>query len=136
MEYALSEFVDPYDDELVDSRDTKISEIVPPTGKHFRFTYTYDFGDEWEHEVIFEGCLPADKSKRYPRCVDGARACPPEDIGGIYGYAEFLEARTDPDADVEEEYREWAQSFDPEEFSAAAASGRMRVPALDWDDVE
>ena len=55
------------DFECVDSTVTKISEIVPKDGKRFHFLYEYDFGDGWEHEVLFEGCLKAEKGGRYPR---------------------------------------------------------------------
>ena len=68
----------------------------PTDGKRFRFDYEYDFGDGWEHEILFEGCLQAEKGTRYPLCVEGERACPPEDVGGIYGYQEYLEAMADP----------------------------------------
>ena len=66
----------------VNSRRLKISKIVPAEGKRFSFDYEYDFGDGWEHEVVFEGCLRAEKGTRYPLCVEGERACPPEDVGG------------------------------------------------------
>lgn len=63
------------DDKYVDSTVTKISEIVPRDGKRFRFDYKYDFGDGWEHEVLFEGCLRAEKGGRYPLCLEGKRSC-------------------------------------------------------------
>ena len=58
----------------VDSTITKISEIVPKDGKPFQFEYEYDFGDGWSHEVLFEGCLRAEKGWRYPVCIEGERA--------------------------------------------------------------
>ena len=66
----------------VNSLRTKISKIVPKDGKRFSFDYEYDFGDGWEHENLFEGCLRAEKGTRYPLCLEGQRACPPEDVGG------------------------------------------------------
>ena len=80
----------------VNSLRTKLSEIIPEDGKRFAFSYEYDFGDGWEHEVLFEGCLRAEKGARYPLCLEGERACPPEDVGGTYGYQEYLEAMADP----------------------------------------
>jgi hypothetical protein len=53
--------------------------------------YEYDFGDNWDHELLVEALLDPDPTATYPRCVGGARACPPEDCGGIWGYEELLE---------------------------------------------
>jgi len=116
----------------VDSTITRISGIVPRDGGRSRFLYEYDFGDGWEHEVVFEGCLRAEKRRRYPLCVDGERCCPPDDVGGVRGYAEFLEALADPDHEEHGAYREWAGPFDPEDFDAGQASRRMRRGLPDW----
>jgi len=59
--------------------------------------YTYDFGDNWRHVVSLEEILPRQKGVDYPLCVDGARACPPEDCGGSHGYEDFLNIIMDPD---------------------------------------
>jgi hypothetical protein len=124
---------------VIDSLRTKISEIVPKTGKRFQFKYEYDFGDSWEHEVLFEGRLPAEKGVRYPICVEGKRACPPEDVGGTYGYREFLKAVANPRHEQHEELTEWYKEiaqgqgpFDPEEFDAGAATRAMRRGLPDW----
>ena len=82
----------------VNSRRLKISKIVPRDGKQFSFDYEYDFGDGWEHEIVFEGCLQAEKGTRYPLCVEGERACPPEDVGGWGGYEEYLGGNGQPQA--------------------------------------
>src|SRR5690606_23827014 len=110
------------DFECIDSRVTKLSDILPQDGKPFRFKYEYDFGDGWDHEVLFEGCLRADKGTRYPLCVEGERSCPPEDVGGIWGYYEYLEAIADPEHEDHDRFLEWAGPFNPEEFSAEKAS--------------
>ncbi|MBV8607921.1 MAG: plasmid pRiA4b ORF-3 family protein [Singulisphaera sp.] len=100
-----------------DSTTTKVSDILPKNGKRFRFVYEYDFGDGWQHEVLFERCVQAEASKKYPLCMEGARACPPEDVGGTWGYADFLDAIQDPDNERYEELREWVGgSFEPEDF--------------------
>ena len=78
--------------EYKDSTTTKISDILPKKGKRFSFVYEYDFGDSWDHEVLFEGIVQPDSKVKYPLCLEGARACPPEDCGGIWGYADFVEA--------------------------------------------
>jgi len=81
-----------------------------------RAVYTYDFGDDWRHMVILEKILPKEPGIRYPRCIKGKRACPPEDIGGVWGYEEYLEKLRNPDArDEDDEYCDF--DFDPEHFS-------------------
>jgi hypothetical protein len=84
-----------------------------------RALYEYDFGDSWRHDVVLEDVLPTDGRLTYPRCVSGARACPPEDVGGVRGYQEFLQALADPDHPEHDSCRVWiggvfdAAAFDP-----------------------
>jgi len=73
-----------------------------------RAKYTYDFGDDWEHEVVLEAILPRSKDVKYPVCIDGKRACPPEDCGSYPGYEDICNGRHE----FQEEYRD----FDPELF--------------------
>jgi hypothetical protein len=103
-----------------------LSQIVPKDGKGFRFIYEYDFGDGWMHEVIFEGCSPNKFGQNYPVCLDGSRAGPPEDVGGPYGYDEFLEAIADPKHERHGELLEWIGGrFNPEQFDAKTATVAM-----------
>jgi len=82
-----------------------------------KFFYEYDFGDSWEHELLVEKILPRDEGKRYPVCLTGKRACPPEDCGGIWGYTSFLEAIRDPEHPEHDEMLEWVRGeFDPDIF--------------------
>jgi hypothetical protein len=121
------------DMEYEDSTSTKLSAILPRSGRRFAFEYEYDFGDGWRHEVLFEGCLRAERGKRYPVCIEGARACPPEDVGGTWGYQEFVEAMADPGHERHEEFRDWiGGSFDLEAFDPAAATREMRRGLPDW----
>ena len=120
------------DFECVDSTVTMISQIVPKDGKRFRFLYEYDFGDGWEHEILFEGCLTTEKGGRYPLCVEGERNCPPEDVGGVWGYAEFVEAINNPKHEQHDDFVEWAGEFDPEEFDAGETTKVMRRGLPDW----
>ncbi|MGD0897021.1 MAG: plasmid pRiA4b ORF-3 family protein [Thermoguttaceae bacterium] len=121
---------------MEDSTATNLSDIVPGDGKRFRFKYEYDFGDGWEHEILFEGCLPAEKGVRYPLCVEGGRACPPEDVGGTHGYQEYLEAMANPEHKRHKEFREWSGPFNPETFDAQAATTQMQEGLPDWRDEE
>lgn len=120
------------DFECIDSRVTRISEIVPKSGERFRFEYQYDFGDGWEHEILFEGCLRAVPGARYPICVEGERACPPEDVGGVWGYPDFLEAIADPDNEDHDRLLEWSGPFDPNQFDAEKATRSMRRGLPSW----
>jgi len=82
-----------------------------------RMVYEYDFGDGWEHEIVLEEVSSAPPRGKYPIVLAGRRACPPEDVGGPWGYAEFLEAIKNPKHPEHEEYLEWSGgSFDPERF--------------------
>jgi hypothetical protein len=87
-----------------------------------RFRYTYDFGDDWEHDILIEKAPPPAGVTAFPACVAGMRACPPEDCGGPWGYADLLETLANPQHPDHEEQREWiGEDFDPETFSVAVA---------------
>ncbi|WP_291179325.1 plasmid pRiA4b ORF-3 family protein [Gimesia sp.] len=116
----------------LDSTATNLSQILPRKKKRFSFKYEYDFGDSWEHEVLFEGQLPLEKNRKYPLCLEGEQACPPEDIGGIWGYAFYLEALADPQHESHQEYMEWGGSFDPDEFDPKRATREMKKGLPDW----
>jgi hypothetical protein len=91
------------------------------------FRYTYDFGDWWEHEVTVEDVFTAEPDERYPICVAGGRACPPEDIDGAYGYAELLEVLDDPRHPRHEELVGWlGRAYDPDEFDPTLATTLLR----------
>lgn len=84
-----------------------------------RCMYEYDFGDSWQHKIKIEKVVPAGENPpHHPVLVAGKRACPPEDIGGIPGYEDFLEALSDPQHEEREEMLQWYGSdhFDPEYF--------------------
>jgi hypothetical protein len=88
-----------------------------------RFTYTYDFGDNWEHTVIIEKRAPANAATAYPACVAGKRNCPPEDCGGVWGYQRLLAILADPAHPEHAELLEWTGGeFDPEEFDVERAN--------------
>lgn len=92
-----------------------------------RLSYTYDFGDNWDHHVTVEKVLDAQAGTRYPNCSAGRRACPPEDVGGPWGYGEFLAALNDPKHD---EHEHWSESigggsFDPDAFDLVATDAAL-----------
>ena len=88
--------------------------------------YEYDFGDGWEHRIELEELAARQPRLRYPRCVDGARACPPEDCGGPHAYPDFLAALANPGDPRHQELRDWIGGrFDAEAFSVKAANERI-----------
>jgi hypothetical protein len=92
-----------------------------------RFTYTYDFGDNWEHQVFVEELLEPEPGAEYPRCIAGRRACPPEDIGGVWGYEELLAALEAPKDPQYGELLEWVGvDFDPAAFDLDAVNQELR----------
>lgn len=125
---------DGFDDfECVDSTNTMLSQILPKAGERFAFKYEYDFGDSWEHNVLFEGRPRVDPDADYPLCLEGKRACPPEDCGGIWGYAEFLEAISDPKHVEHQNLLDWiGEAFDPESFDATKTTKKMKCGLPDW----
>ena len=87
------------------------------------FTYTYDFGDDWEHSIAFEKARPAAEGEALPRCLAGKRAGPPEDCGGIWGYQHLLEVLADPAHPDYAEQREWIEEeLEPEIFDIDRAN--------------
>jgi len=121
-----------YDDdiEVIDESKVSVGKLLLAEGDSM--VYLYDFGDSWRHEVVLEKIVPVDAPPPKPVCLDGKRRCPPEDVGGVSGYQEFLEVIFEPGHDEFEHYREWAgDPVHAEEFNVAAVNKileRMRWP--------
>jgi len=91
------------------------------------FLYNYDFGDDWQHEIVVESSRPADDSVKLPVCALGCRACPPEDSGGVHRYEHLLEAVSDSTHPDHHELSEWLDpDFDPEAFDADRVNRDLR----------
>jgi len=111
--------------ETEDARKVKLSQLV--AGGIKKFTYTYDFGDNWDHTIQVEKLLDAEPGVSYPRCTDGKRACPPEDCGGAWGYGDFLKAIQNPKHPEHEEMMEWiGGEFDPEAFDIEGVNEELK----------
>jgi hypothetical protein len=96
--------------------------------------YEYDFGDGWEHDVVLEETVQRVKGRKYPRCIGGARACPPEDCGGVPGYGRLLSIIFDPGHEEFADTMTWlggAGAFDPETFKASKV--RFDNPRVRWN---
>jgi len=82
--------------------------------------YEYDFGDGWRHKVTLEAILPLDTSQKYPICLEGERACPPEDCGGVGGYENLLKILKNPNHEEYGDTKIWlGKEFKSEEFNPA-----------------
>lgn len=115
------------DMKVYDSLDITLGDLFDKARPPKKFVYLYDFGDDWRHHIHFEGVQETPRGKKPPCCLEGERCCPPEDVGGLWGYDVFLTAIQDPEHDEHEHYVEWiGQGFDPEEFKAAEATKAMR----------
>jgi hypothetical protein len=91
-----------------------------------RFSYAYDFGDDWQHTVTLEKVLAANPNTEYPVCLEGRRACPPEDCGGTEGYRDLLRVLRVPQH-PQEAMRQWAgRKFDPEPFDRERVNRALR----------
>ena len=112
----------PHEDDWApvhDERRVSIDQVIDAG----RMRYTYDFGDNWEHDVLVEKTVPAEGATALPACIDGRRACPPEDCGGPWGYEDLLQILADPAHLEHRERLEWIghpydpDAFDPEDFA-------------------
>ncbi|MGA8832332.1 MAG: plasmid pRiA4b ORF-3 family protein [Desulfomonilaceae bacterium] len=92
-----------------------------------KFAYIYDFGDDWEHQIVIEKILPIDEKTQYPICLTGKRSCPPEDCGGSTGYMDLLDVLDDPNDPEYEERIEWiGEDFDSEMFDIEQINRRLK----------
>lgn len=115
------------DGDECDETQVLVSQLVANGCEKFR--YWYDFGDDWWHTIKIEKIVEPKPSDKFPICIKGVGACPPEDCGGIWGYYDFLDAIRDPKHERHDEFVDWAgddfnpDDFDIEETNAALAEG-------------
>ena len=112
---------------FADERKVTLAEILTKPGAAMR--YTYDFGDDWEHDVVLEKILPPDPVPVLS-CLAGEGACPPEDCGGAWGYDSLKEVLADPDHEEHVEMLDWmglesAEDFDPARFRLDEVNARL-----------
>jgi hypothetical protein len=96
----------PEYDDLIDESNVQLAKLLNAEGQSM--VYVYDFGDDWRHEVVLEEVIPVNEVVRTPICLGGERRCPPEDVGGVSGYQEFLEVIFDPNHEEYEHFVGWA----------------------------
>ncbi len=113
------------DNDFEDECEAKLSDLV--SRPKDRFIYEYDFGDCWQHMVELTAIEEAKKNVRYPICLAGERACPPEDCGGPWGYPELLETLQGPDNQEKQEMLDWlGGDFDSKAFDLEVVNRRLR----------
>lgn len=114
----------------ISERKVRLVQIAQATS---RFTYEYDFGDGWTHDVVIERAEPVTEFASDWICTDGRRACPPEDCGGPYGYADLVEALANPNHPEHSERLEWiGQHWQPEAFDIELVNKHLRTLAARW----
>jgi hypothetical protein len=121
------------DPPVLDERKIILMNVAPRAGAVLG--YEYDFGDSWEHQVTVEKILPSDPAAATTaRCLEGVRACPPEDCGGVWGYAELLKIIKNPKHKEHDSMMTWlGGGYDPEAFDAEEANTYLRK--LKWPRV-
>lgn len=110
---------------MIDERGIRLSSVL--TDDVREFLYTYDFGDDWLHRVVVENVQEANPAWDGSLCVAGQRACPPEDVGGVPGYGELVDAITDLGHEQHSDMLRWVGgAFDPDGFDINSANLRIR----------
>jgi hypothetical protein len=128
--YSRPEFdLDDFEGRFADEGTALLCEVARSVGARLR--YTYDFGDSWEHDLVVEEILPPD-AVPHAVCVAGRRAGPPEDCGGVWGYAELLDILADPEHPQHAERLEWlGHQHDPAAFDMQAVNRALTdIPLL------
>ena len=116
----------------LEARKARLVDVLEDGGVK-TLKYLYDFGDGWEHTIKIERIADATPGVAYPRLVDVTGRCPPEDIGGPWGYGEFLKAIADPKHVRHEELTEWTgDAFDPEAVDAEGHANALAALARQW----
>lgn len=116
-----------YEDDLdtLNERKLKLNQLHAQGTR--KFSYEYDMGDSWLHLVLIEKLVEVEPGVKYPRCIGGKRACPPEDCGGPWGYGDFLDAIADPKHERHADMVEWiGGEFDPEKFDLEEVNRLLR----------
>jgi hypothetical protein len=117
----------------LDARKATLWDVVEDTGTK-TLRYIYDFGDCWEHVIKIERFIPAEPGVLYPILVAAAGCCPPEDVGGAFGYQEFVAAISDPNHERHTEMKEWCDAdIDPAVAPVGHLTSAVAALARRWN---
>ena len=119
-------------DDFLDARKARLGDVLADVGTK-TLRYLYDFGDGWEHTIKIERLIDPEPGALYPRLIEASGRCPPEDVGGPWGYAEFLEAMQDPKHERHAEFAEWVgEHFEPTVVDADRLAKDVGALAQSW----
>ncbi len=135
FQISTKEYAEPnpdnefYELDFKNSRRTKLGQLVAKKGNVFR--YEYDFGDGWDHMLLVEDILEDNRGTQSPLCLIGERGCPPEDCGGVHGYAELLEIIRNPKHEDYLNMMTWlGDRFNPDSFDIKRVNQKLRSMRL------
>jgi hypothetical protein len=116
----------------LDARKARLVDVLEDVGTK-TLRYLYDFGDGWEHTIKIERIADAAPGVAYPRLVEAAGRCPPEDVGGPWGYADLLQAIDDPKHERHAELKDWiGDDFDPKTVDTDRLAEELAALAKQW----
>lgn len=119
-------------EDFLDARKARLNKVIEDVGTK-TLRYTYDFGDGWEHTIKMEQSTDPEPGALYPRLIAATGRCPPEDCGGPWGYAEFLDAIRDPAHERHAELKEWIGcDFDPDHVDSENLAAHVATLAKQW----
>ena len=121
-----------FGDGPLDAAKARLVDVLEDVGGR-SLKYLYDFGDGWEHSIRIERITDPVPGTAYPRLTEATGRCPPEDVGGPWGYREFLDAIADPSHEEHDERLQWIGSdFDPADTDADALAQAVHTLARKW----
>ena len=119
-------------EDFLDARNARLDKVIEDVGTK-TLRYIYDFGDGWKHTIKIERLTDTEPGVMYPRLIAATGRCPPEDCGGPWGYAEFLDAIRDPAHDRHTELKEWIGcDFDPDNVDREELAAHVAMLAKQW----
>src|SRR5215475_14003661 len=119
-------------EDFLDARNARLDKVIEDVGTK-TLRYIYDFGDGWKHTIKIERLTDPEPGALYPRLIAATGRCPPEDCGGPWGYAEFLDAIRDPAHERHAELKEWIGcDFDPDNVDREELAAHVAMLAKQW----
>lgn len=119
-------------DDFLDARKARLADVLDDVGTK-TLRYLYDFGDGWTHTIKVERLIDPEPGVVYPRLIEAVGRCPPEDVGGPPGYAEFVDAMNDPKHERHAEFAEWiGGEFDPDIINPHSLAQDVAELAKQW----
>ena len=127
--YRVGEIFTDFDEmdeaDIIDAKKTKLTDLI--NNENESLNYTYDFGDSWDHTIIFEKIVMLEDDHQMPFCIAGALKCPPEDCGGIPGFYNFLNILSDKHHEEYKETKIWAGGkFNVNEFDLLKINKQLK----------